>query len=81
MEAGHLGKLWIQFEWTICSIRGYETGIGEGIFMPQDRTYGNHFALEMAVKAMRFGSGVMKYVEYSPLTAAISGTCPTSEPW
>jgi len=57
--------------------RGYETVIGEGIFMPQDRRNGNHFALEMTVIVVRFGSRVMKYVEYSPLTAAISGTCPT----
>lgn len=52
-----------------------ETVIGEGIFMPQDRR--NNFALEMTVEVVRFGSRVMKYVEYSPLTAAISGTCPT----
>lgn len=31
--------------------RGYETVIGEGIFMPQDRRNGNNFALEMTVKS------------------------------
>lgn len=45
--------------------------------MPQDRRNGNHFVLERTVEVVRFLSRVMKYVEYSPLTAAISGTCPT----
>lgn len=50
MEADHLSKLRVQFQWPMWGMRDYETVIGEGIFLPQDRRNGNHFALEMTLK-------------------------------